>query len=184
MKLNKNDFVNVMTGLCDLYNRVPSEFIFDVYYQVFQDYTLEEFKSAVSGCLRDRKYNSLPKPAEILEYLEGTKDDKALGAWIQAKEAVKKAGYYYTPDFQDPIISHCLLELGGWMEFCSCGIDELPFIEKRFLELYRLFLKCGVNKPERLIGFIDVKNMEKGYPKSQNVKIGYENQKLLSRESP
>lgn len=177
--LNKERFVVTLTGLCDLYGKIPSEFIFDTYYAIFQDYDNQAFEGAINTCLKNRVYNTLPKPAEILEYLEGTKDDKALAAWLQAKEAVRKVGYYQTPDFQDPAISHAIVELGGWMEFCSAPVEELPFIEKRFMDLYRLFLKRGVNVPTRLIGFIELKNLEKGHNVPDPIRIGTNIHKLI-----
>lgn len=169
--LDKTKFMQTFTCLCDIYGKIPSEIMLDMYYKCFEDYTAEEFSCAVTKCIKERVYNSLPKPAEILSFLEGTKDDKALIAWMKAKEAVKKVGYYMTPEFDDSIISHCLIELGGWMEFCSAKIEDSPFIEKRFMDLYRLFLKRGVDSPQRLIGFIDLKNIEKGYPEQQKIKL-------------
>lgn len=178
--LNKQTFITVMTGLCDLYSKSVSEFILDTYYAIFEQYNDDEFKGAVSKCLRDRKYNTFPKPAEIIEWLEGTKDDKALIAWLQVKEAILKAGYYRSVEFADPIISNCITELGGWMELCSQPKDEIPFIEKRFLDLYRLFLKRGADKPVRLIGFFEAKNFEKGTLDNiyAPVRIGYKEKKV------
>ncbi len=179
--LNKNNFTETMSGLCELYNKVPSEFIMDVYYRIFQDYDISQFNAAVTDCIKSNKYNILPKPAEILEFLEGTKNDKALFAWIQAKEGIQKCGYYGSPDFKDPIISNCLHELGGWMAFCSWEIEELPFLEKRFMDLYRLFLKRGIDSPKSLTGFIENKNNETGYDIPEKIKIGYEENNLQLR---
>jgi len=51
----------------------------------------------------------------------------------------------------------------------------MPFVEKRFMDLYRLFLKRGINKPVHLVGFIELKNIESGY--NENIppplRIGY-----------
>ncbi len=161
--LNHNNFTQIMAGLCDLYNKKPSEFMLDVYYEIFKDYDDKVFNDAIMNCVKSNKYNVLPKPAEILEFLEGNKDDKALIAWMEATNTAQKCGYYETPEFKDHIISHCIKELGGWMEFCSFDKEQLPFIEKRFMNFYRLFLKRGINKPVNLIGYVDLKNNQKGY---------------------
>ena len=170
--LNKSDFINAMSGLCELYNKIPSEFILDVYYKIFQDYDISQFNRAVTECIKSNKYNVLPKPAEILEFLEGDKDDKALVAWVMAKNGVQQFSYYGSPKFDDPIISHCIQELGGWMEFCSVSLSELPFVEKRFMDYYRLFLRRGVNQSKQLTGFIELKNNQAGYdlPNSGDIK--------------
>jgi len=179
--LNKEKFVSALTGLCDLYAKVPSEFIFSSYYEIFKNYTNDEFDRAITKCLKERVYSTLPKPAEILEFLEGTRDDKALVAWLQVMEAVKKGGYYTSIEFADPIIAHCVNELGGWQFFCSSQKDELPFIQKRFMDLYRLFLKRGVEDNVRLIGFIEARNNQLGHTKDipEPIRIGFNEQKLL-----
>lgn len=173
--LDKEKFVNCLTGVCDLYGKVPSEFIFDTYYAIFKDYDYEVFENAVRRCLKERVYNNIPKPAEILGFLEGTRDDKALMAWLQVMEAVQKGGYYASIEFADSIIAHCVLELGGWTWLCSTQKDELPFIEKRFMDLYRLFLKRGVQENIRLIGFIEAMNNQKGNLRDipEPIKIGF-----------
>ena len=174
--LDKERFIQVLSGLCDLYGKSASEFIFNTYYEIFKDYTNEALEGAIKKCLRERVYSTLPKPAEILEFLEGTRDDKALIAWLQAKGAASKVGHWHSVEFKDPLISHCLQELGGWIGFCSAQIDELPFIEKRFMNLYNLFLKRETKEPVKLIGYVELKNFELGYSKDipKPTKIGFE----------
>lgn len=174
--LKKADFIHSFCGLCEIYNKKPSEYLIDIYYEIFKDYDLRRFDEAIKQVIMSNKYNVLPKPAEILEYLEGNQDDKAMIAWIKAKEGVKKCGYYGTPEFDDPIISHCIDHLGGWMEFCKINLDELCFAEKRFLDAYKTFIKRGIKEPTKLCGYIEQKNAEKGYQIPYSVKIGKFNQ--------
>jgi hypothetical protein len=181
--MEKNKFVGIMTGLCEMYNKEPSKFLINTYYEIFKKFTTDEFGNAVTSCLKNRPYNSLPKPAEILEYLEGTRDDKALAAWIEARKAVVKIGMYETVEFDNPIISHCIKELGGWEAFCSVDDKERPFIEKRFCEYYRLFLKRGIKEPTKLPGIIEIKNTEKGQEIPKPKKLTKKrNPELLSKE--
>ena len=161
--LDKTKFISIMTGLCEVYKQTPSEFIFDMYYEIFKNYDYKQLTEAVRKVLSTHKYNTLPKPTDILEYLEGSASDKSLIAWLKAKEAVRKGGYVATIEFDDPIISHCLQELGGWQWFCNCPIDELPFVEKRFRDLYNLLQKREIINPVRLIGFVEQKNRERGH---------------------
>lgn len=168
-----NEFNIVMLGLCEIYNKQPSEFLIEMYYNIFHGYHINQFKKAVTGCIKSNKYNVLPKPAEILEFLEGSKEDITLLAWIYAKEGVQKCGYFNTPDFRDPIISHCLEELGGWVKFCSTSLEELPFVKKKFMDYYRLFLKREIKEPKKLAGYAEIINNNKGYDNFERIKIGY-----------
>jgi len=181
--LNRIEFIEIMNGLSGLYNITITEFTLGIYYDIFKDYDCESFRKAVIDCIKDRVYSSLPKPAEILQFLEGTRHDKALTAWLQAKEAVDKGGYYASIEFSDPIISHCLVQLGGWMEFCSQPINELPFIEKRFIDLYRLYLKREIKEPVKLIGYIEAFNNKAGHFDAipAPIRIGFEQMRLPER---
>uniref|UniRef100_A0A6M3IVP5 DUF6475 domain-containing protein n=1 Tax=viral metagenome TaxID=1070528 RepID=A0A6M3IVP5_9ZZZZ len=161
--LDRNEFIKTMVGLYDMYGKVPSEFILDTYYGIFEEYTAEEFNKAVMKCLKEKVYNSVPKPAEIIEFLEGTKDDKALIAWNQVLDAIRKGGYYSSVEFYDPIIPACINELGGWQWIGSQQHEDMVFIEKRFMILYRLFLKRGTEDNHRMIGFIEASNGRRGY---------------------
>lgn len=173
--LDRIKFADLMAGLFDMYGKVPSEFIFNTYYEIFKDYDFEALSNAVTKCLKNKVYNSVPKPAEIIEFLEGTRDDKALIAWLQVMEAVQKGGYYASIEFADPLIAHCVNELGGWQWLCCQQKDDLPFIEKRFMDLYRLFMKRGVKGNVRLIGFIEARNNEQGYLEAipEPIRIGF-----------
>jgi len=174
--LLKNKFVELLTGLCEMYNQKTSEFIFDMYYDILKDYEYPDVERAVKKVLTTHKYNTLPKPADILEYLEGSLNDKALMAWLQAKEAVVKGGYVATIEFADPVISHCLQALGGWQWFCDVPVDELPFVEKRFRDLYNMLKKREITVPVRLIGFVENKNSDMGYLDKipEPIKIGHD----------
>ena len=173
--LSKIEFSALMATIGEVFDKQITEAVLDIYYDIFKDYSIEQLKNAFNRVIRNHQYNTLPKPADILEYLEGTRDDKALIAWLQAKEAVSKGGYYASIIFKDPIIAHVLNELGGWQQFCCAPIAELPFIEKRFMEMYRVFAKREVKDNIKLIGFMELHNGETGYQEKipEPIKIGF-----------
>jgi len=177
--LNKMEFSNLIIPMGEIFDKQITEAILDIYYEIFKDYSIEQLRESFNKIIRTHKYNTLPKPADILEYLEGSPSDKSLIAWVKAKEAVSKGGYVASIEFDDPIISHCLQELGGWQWFCSVPIDELPFVEKRFRDLYNMFRKREITAPVKLIGFIENKNSNTGYLDKipPTVKIGFKEEK-------
>jgi len=67
--LDKVEFIKVMTGLAEVYDKNLSECILDIYYEIFKEYENKEFKAAVMECIKTHKYSSLPKPANILDEL-------------------------------------------------------------------------------------------------------------------
>jgi len=180
--LNKEKFIQLLTGLCEMYSKPMSEFILDIYYETLKNYTYEQVNSAMVNIVKTNKYNTLPKPAEFIEWIEGSKEDKAYLAWTLAHKAIKEHGYYNTVEFEDPVISHVIQELGGWLLFSDIKKEELPFWEKRFREFYKVIEKRGVKEPVKLMGFIEAKNRETGYNDKipAPVKIGFEEYKELT----
>lgn len=177
--MTKEEFSKLFLALCEVFNKAPSKILADIYYKLFKQYSYQEFEHAVAECIKSNKYNVLPKPAELLEYLQGSKEDQTLLAWTQAKEGVQKVGYTNTPDFKDPIISHCIAELGGWQKFCQLPVDELPFVEKEFFKLYRLFKQRKVVEAVPLPGYYEIVNNNTGYAKPDPIQIGYDNPKKM-----
>ena|SRR3990167_8007559 len=174
MLLDKNRFLELMTGLSQLYDKDLSPFALDIYYDIFKDYGFPQLEKAVKQVIANNKYNCIPKPAEILEYLDGTRDDKALTAWYQLMEAVRKGGYHASVEFADPLIPCVVNELGGWMWFCCTQKEELPFIQKRFEDLYRLFLKRQIRPiNQRLIGCHEAQNAQSGKETALPIRIGF-----------
>ena len=166
-KMNRKELSEVLFMFGEIYNKDITEGIIGVYFDIFKDYSANEFKKAAYNVIKTHKFTSIPTPAHILEYIEGTSDDKALVAWHLARQAVVDIGYYDSPKFKNQIISNCIDAEGGWQEFCSIKTDNLPFAEKRFLDLYRIFIKRGC-KPIELVGFHNANNRLKGY--NENVK--------------
>jgi hypothetical protein len=174
--MKRDEFLPVLTGLCDLYGKPASEFIFEMYYDIFKTYSYDEFSRAIKQCLRERKYANLPKPAEILEYLEGTTDDKALTAWCEVKEAIRKGGWVASIEFTDRVIPACIDQLGGWAWLCKQPKKEEPFLQKRFMDLYSLMLKRGETGDTKVFGFVETANRRQGFTEDipEPVRIGKE----------
>jgi len=174
--LNKSEFLTIIIGMCEVFSKKPSEYIVDLYYEIFKNYSTDEVKKAFTLCVKSHKYNTLPKPAEILAFLEESKEDKMLKAWMQVNEAIRKGGFYRSIEFKDKVIHHCIVELGGWPWLCSQDKSNMPFIEKRFYSIYSLFEKRAPQDYPKLIGFIEAKNIGKGYNDDipETLRIGFE----------
>jgi len=90
--LDKKEFVKQMIGLCEIYSQKPSEYIFDVYYEIFKDCDTEEFKKAVVNSVRTHKFNSLPKPADILD---------AINEARMIRIETKRTSSYKNPEWEE-----------------------------------------------------------------------------------
>lgn len=173
-----------MEGLQEMY-RPEKEIrvvMLELYYSTFKEYDIKLFEQAVGKVIKIHKFNTIPTPAEILSFLENNPDEKSLIAWNKILEARSKAGYYNSVIFDDYLIHHCIKDLGGWMWLCEQHTDTLPFVEKRFKELYNIFSKRQPeNNIDRLIGFAEAQNAKGGFVKDipEPILIGFKKTKLI-----
>jgi hypothetical protein len=161
--MDEKKFLEIIYGLGELYDKELTKNVINIYYEVFKDYTTEQFQKAIGEVVRSHKYSTLPKPAEILEFIEGTRDDRAMIAWLSVRKAIEQYGYTDTVEFEDPIISHCIFQMGGWIEVCQVLNKDIPFMEKEFMDLYRLYEKREIKTPVKLSGYYEITNKSNGF---------------------
>lgn len=89
--LNKQMFIQFMTGFCEIFDKQPSEFIYSTYYEILKEYSTERVKKAMMACVKSHKYSSLPKPAAILQFLEESYGQRMLQ---QGKEIIRQMRQY------------------------------------------------------------------------------------------
>jgi len=176
-----NEFQTLIFALGELYDKELSVNLVNIYYEVFKDFDVKIFNNAIKEIIINRKYSTFPKPAEILEYLQDTKDDVAMIAWLKVRGAIENVGHTETVEFDDPVISHCLFQMGGWQKVCEILNKDLPFMEREFMELYRFYAKRGIKLPVKLAGFFETTNRANGFINNipKPVKIGFVNSELL-----
>lgn len=132
----------------------------DIYWEIFKDYPDEELTKALNLSLKTNKF--FPKPAELIELIEGSPSDKSLQAWQAALNSVSKVGVYNSPKFEDKIITAIILDMGGWEAYCNMPTKENPWKEKEFRERYNFYLRHPIpqNTPEYLAGLSERANQK------------------------
>ena len=161
--LNEERFATLLIATAELYGKELSPIAINLYYEVLKNYSNEQVNKAFNFVIRTNKYNCLPKPAEVIEAIEGKEDERAIVAWQGIIEAIRNYGYYQSIEFEDKIIHVCIDHLGGWMWLCGQTRDELKFIGKDFVRLYRTFEKHPRKASEKLIGYFEQQNLIGGY---------------------
>ena len=161
--MNKFEFRDVFTLLCETYGKEPTKVLMSAYYMVLEDLTVDQIKSAIKSILANRKYSSLPLPAEILEFINGSQDDKALLALHELESAMKKVGAYNSVCFSDSIIMETASRMGGWARLCRTTEDEWKFLKKEFINIYKALSKTNFEAPKYLIGLHQNENECNGF---------------------
>jgi hypothetical protein len=72
---------------------------------------------------------------------------------------MQHVGAYQSVAFDDPAIHLTVEDIGGWPSLCRTLIDDLPFVQKRFTEAYRMHAaRPETPHPARLIGATEIAN--------------------------
>lgn len=161
-------FAALLSDVMAFYRQDVSEFAMSVWWEACKSFDLEQVRKSLTAHAMDPERGQFPpKPADLVRSLQGTHTDRALLAWNKAYKAISQVGAYQTLDLGDPIAHAAIQSLGGWVKFCQSGVDELPFLQKRFCDFYRTYTSRGVeDAPKRLAGISDTDNAARGYLKT------------------
>ncbi len=155
-------FKNMMTGLGELYGKECTKGLLDLYWAALSDCDDDQVEIAVMTGIRKWKcFGRLPSPAEILDEISGGADNQAIEAWEQLQEAVRRAGAYASPEFDDAKIVRIVEAMGGWQQVCSWPVSELHFRRKEFLAAHRSLSHGG--DQTRLVGLHEQHNAALNY---------------------
>lgn len=132
-------FEKGMAMMCVIANREPNDILLSTYYALLKDLDDEQFQRSVSNVLKDRKYTTLPLPADIRESALGKLDDEAVLALAKLERATSTWGAYRSIIFDDPIIHAIVQSFGGWPAVCRMEVDEWKFRRIEFLKVYKAF---------------------------------------------
>lgn len=170
-----DQFRELMAEVYAFYRQDLSGFVLDIWWQAMKQFDLDTLRNALGQhCMNPDTGQFCPKPADVMRMLGGTTKDAALLAWARVERAVSEHGSWATVVFDDPIIHKAIEDLGGWVQLCTQGQEEWPFVEKRFCDYYRAYRTRGVLPPypPKLVGRTDLGNVERGLPAMQPALIG------------
>ena len=164
------EFAKIMVVLSEVYGdgKPPSDIKNEVYFSALKNYEIDTIKNAAERMIINRVYPSFPKPAEIIQEIEGTKENQATQAWIKTVEAIRHYGNYTSVKFDDPVIHGVIEFMGGWPETGLWTDEELKWKQREFERLYGIIQARGKN-PEYLPGIVEISNTSKGYDKQEGV---------------
>lgn len=147
-------FVAYMADVLAFYRKDASKFALDVWVEACRPFDLSQITAALSAHARDPDRGSFcPMPSDIVRQLAGTAGDRAALAWGRVFESMKRIGAYTDVAFDDPAIHACIRDLGGWPALCRSQLDEMGFIQSRFVAAHRAYTSRGeFDYPAVMIG--------------------------------
>lgn len=161
---DRAQFVDLLTDALGFYGQTVSPFAVSVWWQACDRFELEQVAKALTGHAMDPDRGQwAPKPADIVRQLQGTHTDRSLIAWGKVLDAMQRVGAYSSVVFDDGAIHAAISDLGGWTTVCRTGVDEMPFLQRRFCEGHKAYsLRPDFPYPARLIGEFEAINRQNG----------------------
>ena len=172
-------FALMMATLAEVFNdgKEISKIKMEIYFKSLEKYPIDHISEAITNMINTRVYPSFPKPAEILQEINGKKEYMATEAWLQVINTIKRVGNYQSVKFADAAIHSTIEAMGGWLQLCMMTKDEVKWKQKEFEHLYEVISSsCDGKHPDYLPGQHEINNSARGFDvKTEVIKIGFKN---------
>lgn len=157
------EFRQVWKGAFKVYGKEPDDFSMEMVFAALKRFELAEIKRALVAHLNNPDEGRfVPKPADVVRGIEGDTGGRALGAWSNVQDGIRRAGAYGSVVFDDPITMRVIDDMGGWIGLCHASSDEEPFKRAEFERRYRAYApRPPTEYPSKLLGIIECENGEK-----------------------
>ena len=149
-----------MVGLGEIFNKEISQVLMDIYWKALEPFSDEICAHAFNQVITTSKF--FPKPAELLERISGSPEDRAMLAWLSVEDAIRRFGPYTSVRFVDPVIISVIESLGGWPSFENFTNNELKWKQKVFFVRYRAMQEKSEHS-SYLPGIAEIENNSRGY---------------------
>jgi hypothetical protein len=191
-KDDKGKFLQILTGLSDLYGSELSKISITLYWEALKDHRIDLISVAASEHVKHSQW--MPKPSQFLDVL--TKSDmkpeeRATLAWGCVSRSAKSIGGYASVNFDDPLINATIRNQGGWTRICTQPAEHFEsFIRRQFIADYVVLYGASLSSEALmpLQGTFDKTNprqVETGLPPGPGHKLlaeVKEKQRLLAQE--
>ena len=137
-KIDETKIAEAFTVLCELHERQMPPVVSKLYIEVLKEFSAEQITMAISRSIRELKW--FPKPAELIEFIQGPTPQIKDVAEIQAAEVIRQispVGYYGCPVFSDPVTDRLFQGRFRWQSVCSLAESDLKWFVREFKEAYR-----------------------------------------------
>ncbi|HEV2524122.1 MAG TPA: DUF6475 domain-containing protein [Gammaproteobacteria bacterium] len=159
-------FTIMMVGIGEIYRITISKFLTDIYWQSLKQFEWQDVERAFNAHIHNPDCGQFfPKPADVVRFIEGSGETRALQAWSKVEQAIVQVGIYQSVVFDDPLIHAVLENMGGWIKLCNVTFDELPFRANEFNKRYMGFVhKKPERHPKYLAGITECENAKNDFP--------------------
>ncbi len=154
--------MQLIQGMFEYYNQPASKIQVKIYLNALSKYEIEQIAKAFNNHIHDPDAGQfMPKVADFVRALHGTKKSQTAAAWSSVDKALREQGPYSTVTFDDAITMQTIQDMGGWISLCDCKTEkDLDFKMHEFNRIYEGYLtRGGVSEhPRKLVGLTEAEN--------------------------
>lgn len=150
---HREEVMAIMARLVDAYGDERfSESRMEIYCDYLSDLDVMELSAAADRLVQSGKYPRVPLVSDIRREVTdhamgGVHDSEA--AWLEVKQAIRKVGFYGTPQFSHQSISDAVASL-GWEALCSMEVTDATIYSAQFKRAHDSFRSR--EQRDRMIG--------------------------------
>jgi len=169
-----NVFAQLLTTICALYKHHMNELTMELYWQALCEFELTVVKQAFQAYINHPDTGQfMPKPADVLRYLNGGSETQALQAWSRVQQIMRDVGSYDTLVFDDAILHRVIEDMGGWIRLSEKTVQEMNFLAHEFKKRYAGYvLHPPESYPRQLTGRLDWQNSQLGHENQPPLLVG------------
>ena len=136
-------FSRLLSDVMAFYKEPMSDFAMRIWWSALEEFDLASVSRAFTAHAKDPdRGRFVPKPADVIFQLRGSNDERAMVAWNDVLAQASRVGRYSRPELSDAQ-SMAVQTLGGWSAICNGSEDELPHMQRRFMDAYRVYEARG-----------------------------------------
>lgn len=134
---DKPAFLGLVTDVLGFYRQPTSPFGMGVWWEACRGMELDAIRAAMTAHATDPQRGHFPPmPADVIRLVQGSVADRASEAWTELLRQVRAIGSYGRPALG--LTERTALDaIGGWATLCASDEDQLPWVQRRFVEAYQ-----------------------------------------------
>jgi hypothetical protein len=156
-------FAGLMALLAEVFGKDLHAQLVEIYFRALAEWPIERIAEAVHEAVRQLKF--FPKPAELIEIIEGSPNDRAEHAWGQCWLALNRSGTYRSLLCEDDVLAETVRRLyGSWTEAGNiprpeCDPPGHQIHHRNFVSIYRGLVRQRRRWDPYLMGQTEATNL-------------------------
>ena len=138
--------------LAEVFGQIEvSKPLLNIWTDALKDLSPEQVKEGYHRLIQTRTTNNSPKPAELINALNGSYEEASVLGWNTFFTAFQ-SNPGRTLQFEDPIIAETIRQLGGLTLLSTMTSKDIQFQRKNFKETYSILARSNRRFDDILVG--------------------------------